>query len=71
MKTVVIMPGGFHPFHAGHIALYNQAVEAFPGADVYVAATDDTSKRTFPFVVKEKRLTNKITIHLLFFILTR
>jgi hypothetical protein len=54
MKTVVIMPGGFHPFHAGHLALYNQAVEAFPGADVYVAATDDTSKRPFPFAVKEK-----------------
>jgi hypothetical protein len=54
MKTVVIMPGGFHPFHAGHLALYNQAVETFPGADVYVAATDDTSKRPFPFAVKEK-----------------
>jgi hypothetical protein len=54
MKTVVIMPGGFHPFHAGHLALYNQATEAFPGADVYVAATDDTSKRPFPFAVKEK-----------------
>jgi hypothetical protein len=54
MKTVVIMPGGFHPFHAGHLALYNQATEAFPDADVYVAATDDTSKRPFPFAVKEK-----------------
>lgn len=54
MKTVVIMPGGFHPFHAGHMALYQQALEAFPGADVYVAATDDTSARPFPFAVKEK-----------------
>jgi cytidyltransferase-like protein len=54
MKTVVIMPGGFHPFHAGHLALYNQAKEAFPDADVYVAATDDVSKRPFPFAVKEK-----------------
>jgi len=54
MKKVVIIPGGFHPFHAGHLALYNQATEAFPGADVYVAATDDTSKRPFPFAVKEK-----------------
>ena len=54
MKTVVIMPGGFHPFHAGHMALYQSAREAFPDADVYVAATDDTSARPFPFAVKEK-----------------
>jgi hypothetical protein len=54
MKTVVIIPGGFHPFHAGHMALYQSARKAFPDADVYVAATDDTSNRPFPFVIKEK-----------------
>jgi hypothetical protein len=54
MKQLVIMPGGFHPFHAGHAALYQSAVDAFPGADVYVAATNDTSTRPFPFKVKEK-----------------
>jgi hypothetical protein len=54
MKTVVIMPGGFHPFHAGHLSLYNAAKKNFPGADVYVAATNDTSTRPFPFAVKEK-----------------
>ena len=54
MKQLVIMPGGFHPFHAGHMALYNAAKEAFPDADVYVAATNDTSTRPFPFAVKEK-----------------
>lgn len=54
MKTVVIMPGGFHPFHAGHMALYQAAQEAFPDAEVYVAATDDVSTRPFPFAVKEK-----------------
>ena len=48
------MPGGFHPFHAGHKALYDAAREEFPSADVYVAATDDTSARPFPFAVKEK-----------------
>lgn len=48
------MPGGFHPFHAGHMALYNSAKEAFPNADVYVAATDSTEERPFPFQVKEK-----------------
>lgn len=54
MTTVVIMPGGFHPFHAGHLALYTAAQKEFPGAEVYVAATNDTSSRPFPFAVKEK-----------------
>jgi hypothetical protein len=53
MKKIVIMPGGFHPFHAGHLALYKSAVEAFPGADVYVAASDNQKERPFPFKVKE------------------
>lgn len=48
------MPGGFHPFHAGHAALYQSAVQAFPNADVYVAATNDTKTRPFPFEIKEK-----------------
>lgn len=54
MTTIVIMPGGFHPFHAGHLALYQSAQRAFPNAEVFVAATNDTSERPFPFAVKEK-----------------
>ena len=54
MKQLVIMPGGFHPFHAGHYALYQSAQKTFPGADVYVAATADTSERPFPFPLKQK-----------------
>ena len=54
MTTVVILPGGFHPYHAGHYALYQSAKRAFPGADVYVAATNDTSASPFPFAIKEK-----------------
>jgi hypothetical protein len=54
MKQLVIMPGGFHPFHAGHLALYQAAQQAFPGADIKVAATNDTSQRPFPFKIKEK-----------------
>ena len=48
------MPGGFHPFHAGHFALYQSAKKAFPNADLYVAATNDQSERPFPFALKEK-----------------
>jgi len=54
MRQLVIIPGGFHPFHAGHYALYKSAQEAFPGADIKVAATNDTSQRPFPFKIKEK-----------------
>ena len=54
MKQLVIMPGGFHPFHAGHLELYKSAQRAFPNADVKVAATNDTSTRPFPFKLKEK-----------------
>jgi hypothetical protein len=53
MKKIVIMPGGFHPWHAGHTALYHAAKSAFPSADVFVAATADTSSRPFPFKVKK------------------
>ena len=54
MKQIVVMPGGFHPFHAGHASLYQSALKAFPDADVYVAATNDTKTRPFPFSIKEK-----------------
>ena len=54
MKKLVIIPGGFHPFHAGHKALYDAAREAFPSADIYIAATADTSTRPFPFELKKK-----------------
>jgi len=54
MKQIVIMPGGFHPFHAGHYSLYQAAQEQFPDAEVFVAATNDQKERPFPFSIKEK-----------------
>tara|TARA_B100001057_G_scaffold490450_1_gene578772 strand:+ start:14016 stop:15362 length:1347 start_codon:yes stop_codon:yes gene_type:complete len=53
LKKLVIIPGGFHPFHAGHKALYDAAVAQFPKADVFIAATDDKSNRPFPFKLKK------------------
>lgn len=53
-KIVAVMPGGFHPFHPGHKSLYVWAVETFGKENVYVAATDDTKSRPFPFDVKQK-----------------
>jgi len=54
LKKLVIIPGGFHPFHAGHKALYDAAVAKFPKADVFIAATDDKSNRPFPFKLKKQ-----------------
>lgn len=54
MSLNVVMPGGFHPFHAGHRALYDSAVKAFPGANIYIAATNDMKERPFPFALKQK-----------------
>jgi hypothetical protein len=54
MKKLVIIPGGFHPFHAGHKALYDAARAAFPSAEIFLAATADTSSRPFPFEAKKK-----------------
>jgi len=53
-KTVAVMPGGFHPFHPGHKSLYDWAVKQFGQTNVYVAATNDTSSRPFPFNVKKE-----------------
>jgi hypothetical protein len=53
-RIVAVMPGGFHPFHPGHKSLYDWAVKTFGEKNVYVAATNDTSARPFPFEVKKK-----------------
>ena len=53
-KVVAVMPGGFHPFHPGHKSLYDWAVKTFGQDNVYVAATDDTKSRPFPFNIKQQ-----------------
>jgi hypothetical protein len=53
-KIIAVMPGGFHPFHEGHKSLYDWAVKEFGADSVYVAATNDTSSRPFPFESKVK-----------------
>ena len=53
-QIVAVMPGGFHPFHPGHKSLYDWAVKTFGQSNVYVAATNDTAARPFPFDVKKK-----------------
>lgn len=53
-NIVAVMAGGFHPFHPGHKSLYDWSVETFGKDNVYVAATNDTKSRPFPFDVKQK-----------------
>lgn len=53
MRKLIIMSGGFHPFHAGHRALYLAAKEKFPDAKIVVGTTNDTSERPFPFEIKQ------------------
>ena len=53
-QIVAVMPGGFHPFHPGHKSLYDWAVKTFGKDNVYVAATNDTATRPFPFEVKKQ-----------------
>lgn len=54
MTTIVIIPGGFHPFHEGHYSLYKSAMKKFPNSDIYFAATDNRKTRPFPFEIKKK-----------------
>ena len=52
-KVIVVYGGGFQPFHAGHLSSYLEAKEAFPNADFYVAASNDTKTRPIPFNDKQ------------------
>jgi len=52
-KIIVVYGGGFQPFHVGHLSSYLQAKKAFPNADFYVTASDNTDTRPIPF--KEKQ----------------
>jgi len=52
-KLIVVYGGGFQPFHAGHLSSYLEAKAAFPNADFYVAASNDTKTRPIPFADKK------------------
>jgi cytidyltransferase-like protein len=52
-KVVVIYPGGFQPFHQGHLSSYQQAKKAFPNADFYVATSANVKERPIPYNEKK------------------
>ena len=52
-EVFVVYGGGFQPFHKGHMSSYLQALENFPSAELYVAASNDTKVRPIPFEDKK------------------
>ena len=54
MNKLVVISGGFHPFHTGHMALYTAAKQAFPDAQIVIGATNAQKDRPFPFKIKQK-----------------
>jgi hypothetical protein len=54
MNKLVVISGGFHPFHAGHASLYQEAKKAFPDAQIVIGATNSQKDRPFPFKIKQK-----------------
>jgi hypothetical protein len=55
MKTVVIYPGRFHPFHKGHASVYNTLVNKFGKDSVYIATSNKIDPPKSPFSFTEKR----------------
>lgn len=54
-KPVVVYPGRFQPFHAGHYSVYQQLVKKFGPENVYIATSDITNPEKSPFSFEEKR----------------
>lgn len=52
MRTVVIYPGRFQPFHQGHKASYDQLASQF--GDVYIATSGVQAPVTSPFSFNDK-----------------
>lgn len=54
MRTVVIYPGRFHPFHRGHKASYDYLVKRFGADNVYIVSSDTQDPVKSPFSFEDK-----------------
>jgi hypothetical protein len=54
MRTVVIYPGRFHPFHRGHKASYDYLVKGYGDRNVFVVSSDKQELETSPFSFADK-----------------
>jgi hypothetical protein len=54
MRTVVIYPGRFHPFHRGHKASYDYLTKRYGVDNVFVVSSDKQDPETSPFSFADK-----------------
>jgi nicotinamide mononucleotide adenylyltransferase len=54
MRTVVIYPGRFHPFHRGHKASYDYLVKRYGADNVFVVSSDKQDADKSPFSFEDK-----------------
>ena len=54
MRTVVIYPGRFHPFHRGHKASYDYLTKRYGDKNVFVVSSDKQDPDTSPFSFADK-----------------
>jgi hypothetical protein len=54
MRTVVIYPGRFHPFHRGHKASYDYLTQRYGDRNVFVVSSDKQDPETSPFSFADK-----------------
>ncbi len=61
MKTLVIYPGRFHPFHKGHASVYNSLASKFGAANVFIATSNVVKPPKSPFTFEEKKMMMELT----------
>jgi hypothetical protein len=54
MRTIVVYPGRFHPFHRGHKASYDYLVKNYGAGNVFVVSSDKQDPATSPFSFADK-----------------
>ena len=55
MRTLVIYPGRFHPFHRGHFNVYKNLTKKYGVDNVFVATSDKQAPVTSPFSFADKQ----------------
>jgi hypothetical protein len=54
MRTIVIYPGRFHPFHRGHKSSYDYLTKQFGANNVFIATSAVQAPVTSPFTFSDK-----------------
>jgi hypothetical protein len=54
MRTVVIYPGRFHPFHRGHKASYDYLTSRYGDRNVFIVSSNKQDPETSPFSFADK-----------------